>query len=175
MNEWALNMSHTVGSVSCLVVLYSDTVRCESRCPLYHVPLFCAQSHFKLVVTDLQAFANLILNFYWPPFKLWLTLFTAFYWLDYKLLLTSTITNFYWPHCWPHDKISLISLQTLADLTTKLGWPHYKTLLISLQNFTDLITKFCWPHYKTFTDVLTLTSWQTSPDLITDLHKYSNY
>ena len=57
-------MSHTVGSVSCLVVLCADTARHESRCPLYRVPLFCAQSHYKLVVTDLQAFINLIINIY---------------------------------------------------------------------------------------------------------------
>ena len=59
-----MSMSHTVGSVSCLVVLCPDTVRRESRCPLYRVPNFCAQSHGKLVLTGLQAFANLIINFY---------------------------------------------------------------------------------------------------------------
>ena len=176
MNEWALNMSHTVGSVSCLVVLCADTARRENRCPLYRVPLFRAQSHYKLVLIDLQNFANLIINFDWPPFQLWLTLFTNFYCLDYKtvtniyhykLLLTSLqkfvdlITKFHWSHY----KLLLTSLQKFVDLITKLYWPHYKIPLISLQTFTDLITKLYWPHYKTL-----LTSLQNFTDLITNFY-----
>ena len=156
-------MSHTVGSVSCLVVLCTDTARRESRCPLYHVPLFVHKVTtnlywliYKILPTWLLTFTDLLSNFDWPYLQTFTDLIT-------KLLLTSTITNYYWPH---YKKL-LTSLQNFTDLITNFCWPHYKILLTSLQNFTEVITNLVDPllHYKTL-----LTSLQNFTDLITNFY-----